>query len=216
LRSFFGYTGIVVELNGILTMTDELIFAGVDFSSGRQPVTFAALDDTLNVVLLEKYEVVHVVAHLKQYARVSLAVNIPSTKLAQGIYSGFTKRLAQAGLRPYPAKTAPKQWLETNAQDCFRALIGKAPLPRRTFEGRVQRALILYEQGMRINDPMDFFEEITRHHMLSGVFPNEMLYSTHELDAFAAAYVAWLAVNEAGQVEITPNKLILPREPERD
>jgi hypothetical protein len=52
--------------------------------------------------------------------------------------------------------------------------------------------------------------------MLSGVFPNELLYSASELDALAAAYVAWLAVNEAGQVETTADKLILPKELERD
>lgn len=197
-------------------MTNEFIFAGVDFSSGRQPVTFAALDDALNVVLLEKYEIAHVIAHLTQYGKLSLAISVPSTKSQQGIYSDFKKKIAHTGLKPYATKAAPKQFLETNVQDCFHALIGKATLPRRTFEGRVQRALILYDQGLRINDPMDFFEEITRYHMLSGVFPNGLLYSTHEIDALIAAYIAWLAVNEPGQVETTANKLIIPKEPERD
>ena len=196
--------------------TDDIIFAGMDFSSGRQAVTFAALDDTLNIVLLEKYEVVHVVAHLKQYGRLSLALNMPSTKRQQVIYSDFKKKIAQMGLKSYTAKVTPKQLLETNAQDCFRTLIGKSPLPRRTFEGRVQRGLILYDQGLRITDPMDFFEEITRHHMLGGVFPNELLYSASELDALAAAYIAWLAVNEPGQVKIMGNNLVLPQEPEQD
>jgi len=196
--------------------TDVITFAGVDFSSGRQPVTFAVLDDVLNVVLLEKYEVDHVIAHLKQYGKLSLAVNIPSTKSRQGIYSDFKKKIAQTGLKPYATIAAPKQWLETDAQDCFRTLIGKAPLSRRALEGRVQRGLILYDQGLRITDPMDFFEEITRHHMLGGVFPNELLYSTSELDALAAAYIAWLVVNEPGQIEITGNKLVIPKEPERD
>jgi len=197
-------------------MTDEFIFAGMDFSSGRQPVTFATLDDALNVVLLEKYEIAHIIAHLKQYSRLSLAVNLPSTKLQRGIYSGFKKKIAQTGLKPYAAKAAPKRFLEMSAQDCFRALIGKSPLPHRTLEGRVQRGLVLYDQGLRITDPMDFFEEITRHHMLGGVFPNELLYSASQLDALAAAYIAWLAVNEPGQVETTTNKLIIPKEPERD
>ena len=196
--------------------TEDVIFAGIDFSSGRQPVTFAALDDTLNLVFLEKYEIVHVIAHLKQYGKLSLALNMPSTKRVEGIYSGFKKRIAQAGLKPYTTKSFPKQLLETKAQDCFRKWIGKSPISRRTLEGRVQRGLILYDQGLRINDPMDFFEEITRHHMLGGFFPNELLYSTTELDALTAAYIAWLSVNEPGQVEITGNKLILPKEPEQD
>ena len=197
-------------------MTNELIFAGVDFTSGRQPVTFAALDDTLNVVLLEKYEVAHVIAHLKQYGKLALALNVPSTKRLQGLYSDFRTKIVSMGLKPYATRAAQKQLLETNAQDCFHTLIGKSPLSRHTFEGRVQRGLILYDQGLRITDPMDFFEEITRHHMLGGVFPNELLYSASQLDALAAAYIAWLAVNEPGQVETTTNKLIIPKEPERD
>ncbi|MFT3894110.1 MAG: DUF429 domain-containing protein [Anaerolineales bacterium] len=173
------------------------------------------LDDSLNIVCLEKMDVVGVVEYLNETDSISLALNIPSAKAYQSTYLSLSKKISQAGLRPY-GKSASRQVLETNAQDCFRALIGKTPLPRRTFEGRVQRALILYEQGVRITDPMDFFEEITRHHMLNGVFPNELLHSAHELDALAVAYVAWLAVNDAGQVETTPNQLILPKELERD
>ena len=195
---------------------DELIFAGIDFTSGHQPVTFAALDDALNIILLEKYEVAHVIAHLKQYSKLTLAVSVPSTKNQQRSCTIFKKKIAQTGLKPFPTKSAPKQWFETDAQDCFRILIGKSPLSRRTLEGRVQRGLILYEQGVRINDPMDFFEELTRYHMLGGVFPNELLYSAYQLDALAAAYVAWQAVNEPGQIETTAGKLILPKELERD
>jgi hypothetical protein len=193
----------------------ELIFAGIDLSSGRKPFTLAALDETLNVICLEKMDDANVAAYVKEASRIMLALNVPSAKASYSAYSILKKKVVQLGLKPY-GQSASKQFFETDAQDAFRALIGKAPLPRRTFEGRVQRALILYEQGVRIKDPMDFFEEITRHHMLSGVFPNELLYSTHELDALAAAYVAWLAVNEAGQVETTVNKLVLPKEPELD
>lgn len=197
-------------------MTNEIIFAGMDFSSGRQPVTFAAADDALNVILLEKYEVAHIVAHLKQYDRIYLALNVPSTSRLLGICSDFKKKIGQAGFNSYSTRGIQKQLIETNAQDCFRALLGRPPLPRRTLEGRVQRGLILYEQGLRITDPMDFFEELTSHHILGGTFPNELLHSTSELDALAAAYVAWLAVNEPGQTRIMGNKLVIPKEPERD
>jgi hypothetical protein len=193
----------------------ELIFAGIDLSSGRKPVTLAALDETLNIICLEKMDADDVAAYVKEASHITLALNVPSAKAPHSAYSILKKKVVQQGLKPY-AQSASKQFFETDAQDTFRALIGNAPLLRRTFEGRVQRALILYEQGVRIKDPMDFFEEITRHHMLSGVFPNELLNSTHELDALAAAYVAWLAVNEAGQIEMTANKLVLPKEPERD
>ena len=188
----------------------------MDFSSGRQPITFAALDDALNIVMLERYEVAHVIAHLKQYGKLTLAVNVPSAKSLHGLFSGFKKKLVQTGLKPHPTKTALKQFLETDTQACFHALLGKSPLPRRTLEGRVQRGLLLYDQGLRITDPMDFFEEITRHRMLEGIFPSELLYSASELEALTAAYIAWLAVNEPDQVETTPEKIILLKEPERE
>ena len=192
-------------------MTNQLIFAGMDFSSGRQPVTFAALDETLRIVVLERYEAPHVIAHLKQYGKLALAVNIPSSNSQRGLYSDVKKKLAQTS-----AKAAPRQFIETDAQACFRALIGKSPLPRRTLEGRIQRGLLLFDQGLRLTDPMDFFEEITRHRMLEGVFPNELLYSASELDALTAAYVAWLAMNEPEQLETTPQKFLILKTPERD
>ena len=189
-------------------MTNQLIFAGMDFSSGRQPVTFAALDETLRIVVLERYEAPHVIAHLKQYGKLALAVNIPSSNSQRGLYSDVKKKLAQTS-----AKAAPRQFIETDAQACFRALIGKSPLPRRTLEGRIQRGLLLFDQGLRLTDPMDFFEEITRHRMLEGVFPNELLYSASELDALTAAYVAWLAMNEPEQLETTPQKFLILKTP---
>jgi hypothetical protein len=196
--------------------TPKILFAGADFSSGRQPVTIAGLDETLNIVCLEKMEIEAGLTYLKQAGQVTLALNVPSTKTYQAVYSTFNKKVALMEFKPYAAKAVSRQSLETSAQTCFRVLIGKAPLPRRTFEGRVQRALILYDQGLRINDPMDFFEEITRHHMRNGVFPNELLYSAHEVDSLMAAYVAWLAVNEPTQVEIMGNNLMVTKEPERD
>jgi len=196
--------------------TNDPVFAGVDFTSGRQPVMLAVLDDSLNIILLEKYDVDHIVAHLEQYERISLVLNVPSTPRLLGIYSGFKEKIGQAGFKLYSTKNIQKQLIETNAQDCFRMLIGRKPLPRRTLEGRVQRGLILYQQGLHITDPMDFFEELTSHHILAGVFPNELLHSASELDALVAAYVAWLAINEPGQTRMTGNKLVIPEEHERD
>jgi hypothetical protein len=197
-------------------MTNEPVYAGVDFTSGRHPVMLAVLDDTLNVFLLEKYDIAQAVARLKEYDEVSLAVNVPSTTRLLEIYSGFKKQVGQAGFESYSTKNVQKQLIETNAQEYFRALIRKSLLPRRTLEGRVQRGLILFEQGLRITDPMDFFEELTSYHILDGVFPNELLNSSSELDALASAHVAWLVVNEPGRTRIMENRLVVPKEPERD
>ena len=198
------------------------IFAGIDISSGRKPLTFVALDDELKVTLLERSDISQVLNHLEQFERIILAVNILSGRKSTPVNRGQTistdlkKKIIQAGFKPYLTSNAPRQWVETNPPECFRSLAGHTLLPRRSLGGQLQRALILYEQGLQIADPMDFFEEITRHHVLAGVMPTELLYSASELDALAAASVAWMLVNKPVQVDLTRNMgegmIVIPRE----
>jgi hypothetical protein len=91
--------------------------------------------------------------------------------------------------------------LETHPHLTYHALLGQAPLPKPSLEGRLQRQLALFAAGIGIKDPMDFFEEITRHKLLKGELPMEMLYLAEELDALAAAYVAHLVREDAASVE---------------
>jgi hypothetical protein len=188
--------------------SDHIIFAGVQIGSGRKPVTLAALDDVLNVTLLEKCDFPQALVQLKPYDSMILALNTPSGIRGRKNSSMFKKGIVRVGFKAFSRRSAPRQWVETRTQMFFQAVIGKNPLPRRTLEGRVQRTLILFDQGLQIKDPMDFFEEITRHHMLMGEFPNELLYSASELDALCAAYIAWLAVNDAEQVKLVDDVLL--------
>jgi hypothetical protein len=103
----------------------------------------------------------------------------------------FYRRIAATGFQPYPTPQAAYQWIETHPHAVFCVLLGQNPLPRPTLEGRLQRQLALYEQDLGIRDPMDFFEELTRHKLLKGALPLEQVYSAEELDAIAAAYVAY-------------------------
>ena len=121
---------------------------------------------------------------------------------------GFTlyQRLEKAGCKPYPTKTASHQWLETHPHAVFCSLLGRSPLPKPTLEGRLQRQLILHERGLGIKDPMEFFEEITRHRLLGGILPMEMIYLPEELDAIAAALVAALSAGGEEQVEMVGAK----------
>lgn len=112
----------------------------------------------------------------------------------------FYARLEKMGWQPYPGGEAACQWLETNAQAVFAILLGSGLLPPRTLEGRLQRQLILFEQGVNLTDPMEFFEEITRRKLLHGLLPVEMVYTTGQLEALAAAYLAWLAASHAERV----------------
>ncbi len=110
------------------------------------------------------------------------------------------RKLAEAGFEPYPAEDCPHQSLETHPHAAFCSLIGRAPLSKPSLEGRMQRQLALFERGVHLHDPMDFFEEITRHKLLNGILPSELLYSPEQLDALIAAYTAWVAVEKAAEL----------------
>jgi hypothetical protein len=86
--------------------------------------------------------------------------------------------------------------LEVYPHAAFSLWLERAPFPKQTLEGRLQRQLVLYDHDLRIHDPMEFFEEVTRHRLRRGILPLEKLYKPRELDAMAAAYLAWLAGNQ--------------------
>lgn len=183
--------------------SNPVIFAGVELSSGRKPVTFAVLDEGLNVTLLGKWDSSEVLSHLQGYESGALAVHVPSSKLGQAIYTDLRKKFLQS------EKRHSKRWLETNVQDCFRALSGHNLLPRRSLEGRLQRSAILYEQGLQITDPVDLFEEITRYKLVQGILPLEGLPASNELDALVSAYLAWLVINRPQQI-LMRGEFVLP------
>ncbi len=189
--------------------SDPIIFAGVELSSGRKPVTFARLDEELNLEVLKRWDSAEVISYLQDCEHCALAVNIPSTKIAQNVYDDLKQKFIQAGFEPFSQKSHPKQWFETNAQDCFQALSGHKLLPRRALEGRLQRSAILYEQGLQITDPVDMFEEITRYKLIQGILPLENLPSSRELDALAAAYLAWMSLNRPGRI-VPKGEFVLP------
>ncbi len=105
------------------------------------------------------------------------------------------RRLEEAGFNQYSSEHTGHQWLETHPQAAFSTLLGKLPLPKPTLEGRLQRQIALYEQGVGIKDPMEFFEEITRHKLLHGMLPVDLVYASEELDTLMAAFMAYCAVN---------------------
>ena len=114
----------------------------------------------------------------------------------------FYHKLEKAGFHKFPEKDAAYQFLETHPHACYSILAGKVPLPKSSVEGRIQRQLILYEIGLRIKDPMDFFEEITRYKAAKGIWPMDLLYLPEQLDALVAAYTAWMAVYKADHISI--------------
>jgi hypothetical protein len=114
----------------------------------------------------------------------------------------FYHRLDMMGYKAYPNPEAALQWLEVYPHAFYCALLGLTPFPKYTLEGRLQRQLVLFDRKLHVTDPMNFFEEITRHRLVQGILPTKDLYSSEELDALAAAYTAWLAANQPDQVTL--------------
>ena len=132
------------------------------------------------------------------------------------VQQGFVlyRKLADLGYQPFPAEEAACQWLEVHPQAAFCGLLGRLPLPKPSLEGRLQRALVLFEQGVRMGDPMEFLEEITRHRLLLGALPMEMIPSPSQLDALVAAFTAWVALARPQDISRVGNQqegqIVLP------
>jgi len=109
--------------------------------------------------------------------------------------SGFAlyEKLTGLGFHSFPSEEAKFQVLETHPQAAFIAMANGNMLPISAIEGRLQRQTILYGEGLQIRDPMEFFEEITRHRLRQGILPLEQIYVSTQLNALLAAYTAWLA-----------------------
>ncbi len=224
-------------------------FVGIDLSGGRNPITYAAVDENCQLLLLASGEVEEVVTYLSDHAAVVVAVNAPPCPnkglvrrsverlgLTAGHLRGTDMRIAEqelrqrgilisptpsrmetcaswmqvgfnlysilhkAGFKPYPAENAARQWLETHPHAAYCALLGQLPLPKPTLEGRLQRQLVLHANDVGIKDPMEFFEEVTRHWLLKGVLPMQHVYNPEELDALVAALTACVAARGPGSV----------------
>jgi predicted RNase H-like nuclease len=131
------------------------------------------------------------------------------------VQMGFAlyRRLEGLGYKAYPVE-ADLQFIEVYPYASYCVLLERAPFPKTSLEGRIQRQLILYEEGLRIPDPLHIFDEITRHNLLQGRLPLDQLYSTAELDALVAAYSAMLAASKPEGITILGDpqegQLVLP------
>jgi hypothetical protein len=90
----------------------------------------------------------------------------------------------------------PPAILEVLPHACFSVLLERRPFLKNTLEGRLQRQLVLFLEGIAIPNPIRTLEEITRHHLLSGHLPLEGLRTPEELDALVSAYTAYLGVTK--------------------
>jgi len=124
--------------------------------------------------------------------------NTPSTKEAAPgwVRTGFTlyNRLQSMGFQFFVAGEDSDQrvMIEVQPHASFTVLLGRRPFLKHNLEGRMQRQLVLFLEGLALPNPLHALEEITRHHLLTGYLPLETLYEHDQLDALVAAYTAYL------------------------
>ena len=123
-------------------------------------------------------------------------------------------RLEEFGYRAYPAEDAARQSLEVIPQASFTVLLEQPPAERESLEGRMQRQLVLAERGVKLPDPLEVFEEVTRYRILKGTPFFKDIFAPAELDALAAAYTAWVAAVHPEQAALLGNpaegQVVLP------
>lgn len=148
-------------------------------------------------------------------------IHIPQTSALEEDCPGWMqmgfqlyRRLEMLGYHNFYRQADERVYIEVYPHAAFTVLIDQSPHHKHSLEGRLQRQLILYEQGINVPDPMRFFEEITRHRLLQGILPMDHLYSPGELDALVAAYTAWLAIAHPDQITLlgdqNEGQIILP------
>lgn len=115
-------------------------------------------------------------------------ITAPPNQIPTWVQNGF--RLYQQLELMFSPGQDGRSIIEVNSQACYQILLGRFPFQKTSTEGRIQRQLMLIDQGVKLQDPMAYFEEITRHRILQGILPEAMLYSARQLDALAAAFMA--------------------------
>ena len=126
------------------------------------------------------------------------------TACAGWMRKGFSlyQGLEAFGYQTYPQANCPHQLLETQSEAVFwRLLKHIAPLPN-SLEGRLQRQLILHSIEMPVPDAMEFFFEITRFKLMQGELPDQDIHTYEELNALAAAHIAWQAGHAPASLEL--------------
>ena len=87
----------------------------------------------------------------------------------------------------------PKILMESCPAACFHQLVNSFLVEEEPLLWRLQHQLILHNHHLPVQDPMAFFEEITRYKLLLGKVSLETILITEELNAMIIAYTAWLS-----------------------
>jgi hypothetical protein len=217
-RKSFTYAALDKDLN-LLALADGEMDDVTAFLAGQSSVTVAvnAPSGVNRGLVREKMKNEMLAPHKIRSAEIRLAehelrlrgVSVTKTPASAAlcpawIQAGFVlyRKLGKMGFQKFPEKDAAYQYMETHPNACYSTLAGKIPLAKSSVEGRLQRQLVLYECGLRIKDPMDFFEEVTRYKIAKGIWPMDLLYLPEQLDALVGAYTAWTTAHKADHISM--------------
>jgi hypothetical protein len=171
--------------------------------------------------MLTPYQIRRVELRLAEYKLRERGIAVTKTPASADLcpawmQAGFElyRKLGKMGFQKHPEVDSTYKILETNPHACYCVMAGQVPAARLSLEGRLQRQIILYEHGLGIKDPMDFFEEITRYKLAKGIWPMELLYLPDQLDAMAAAFTAWMTLHRKESIsmlgDLKEGMIVLP------
>lgn len=212
----FTYTALDRDLN-LIALADGEIDDVIAFIAGQNSATVAVnspatvnrglVREMTKKKMLTPYQIRHIELRLAEYELRERGITVTKTPASVELcpawmQAGFElyRKLGKMGFQKHSKTDSTYKILETNPHACYCVMAGQVPAARLSLEGRLQRQIILYEHGLGIKDPMDFFEEITRYKLAKGIWPVELLYLPEQLDALVAAYTVWLAVEKKGKI----------------
>jgi hypothetical protein len=161
---------------------------------------------------------------LVEYELLERGINVPRTpgskkRSPRWMKLGFAlfEELDKLGYELYPHPSSRRQFFECQGEASFWNLLGHAPLREGTLEGRLQRQIVLFLVGLPVPDAMRFFEEVTRHRLLTNKLPMDKVFSANELNALIAAYTAYLNGTQPDKViqlgDVEEGTIYLPDKP---
>lgn len=167
-------------------------------------VNAALLNDNLELLFCDEMVLDSLEKLLDAYPRVTAAIDLPARR-GRPSTSDSSSQILKIDASDCPSSIiqtklvdldfsdqpdSPRQYMVCRSAAFFQQILRCLPFTARSLEGRLQRQLILVEQGLQLPDPFYFFEEITRHHLLTSNLPLETIHSAVELNALAAATFA--------------------------
>jgi hypothetical protein len=100
-----------------------------------------------------------------------------------------------------------RQLVETHPESAYTVCLGHLPRPKSHLFGQLQRQMVLYDVGLDVQNPLRLFDEISRQQVLLGKWQLQEILPVEQMDAHMAAYTAWLAMENSGQLSLLGDPL---------